>query len=242
MERDRSRDLKPEELGALASELLRQLRAEGENPEEAAVLLRRKGHRELHEARAQRDVEARRRDEDARRKRVIDAILAQVLPPKVYTVVNGAPLQTEVATTALDWAEHPKSARILVLRGGMGVGKSVAAGLACKSAVEGGMRSISWHRPNDFVSAMLHAYDRDAPELGRDLVVIDDMGRETKADFAEALSTFLDGRGTRLIITTNDKLLTWKTRYDPRLIERIAEEGEAYDVLGDSRRQKGMGF
>lgn len=240
---ERNRMLKPEELGTFTAALIRALQTGATDEGKQGPPERSRLRPEVDQARRQRDEEALRRDAAERRARIVASVLEHVIPPKVYDLVTSSKaFKSEVATTALDWwdAGHP---RVLVLRGGIGVGKTVAAGIVAKHAVENGYRSVSWHRPNDFVSGMLHAYDDEAPTIGQDLVVIDDMGRETKSDFVEALSTFLDARRTRLIITTNDSLQTWRVRYtDPRLIDRLGEEGESYTIAGESMRQKGWGF
>jgi len=43
-------------------------------------------------------------------------------------------------------------------------------------------------------------------------------------------------------MTTNDTRETMRERYDPRLLDRIAESGVAYALKGASMRRKGGGF
>ena len=227
------KQLTPEEIGQAVTMLIRNLRVD--EPAE-----RSRSRDEIANDRRLRDEEALRADSEARRQRIVESVLKGVVPPKLYGLITGRPFHTPAAKIALDWWED--GPRLCVLRGPMSVGKSAAAALVCKHAAEHGKRSISWHRPDEFVSAVLHDYDPDAPKLGRDLVVIDDMGRETKPSYAEALTSFLDNKVTRVLITTNDLLLTWVQRYDPRLLARMADEGDAYDIVGEPLRQKGMGF
>lgn len=233
---DRSK-VPPQELQGLVSELLRQLRAEGveiklgsavDAAERVAV----------DQLRKRRDEEAIKRDAEARRKRTAGALLEAVLPPRVHEFVTGETVvQTAAGQAATKWIAGA-GPRACILRGPVGVGKTAAAGLAVRCALERGMRSVSWHRPNDFVSAILHAYDDEAPRIGTDLVVVDDMGRETKTDFEEALTTFLDSRRGRLLITTNIiSAEQMRARYDVRLIERLNEQALEITVKGPSMRQ-----
>jgi DNA replication protein DnaC len=227
-------EIKPTELAALASEMIRQLRSQG-----VEINLP-----ETREARVQADAERRMRDEEALRKdaqerkqRMIAATLEHVLPKPVLDDVIAAVMSTHAAISATAWWRTVmRPVRGIILRGGVGVGKTVAAGMVVRLAVESGKRSVSWHRPNDFVSAVLHRYDDDAPELGRDLVVIDDMGRETKADFPEALCTFFDVHPARILITTNDPEGTSHARYDVRVRDRLQQQCMSIAVAGKSMR------
>jgi DNA replication protein DnaC len=106
----------------------------------------------------------------------------------------------------------------LVLRGGVGTGKTTAACVAVKhwcepkvfldDAGNGQEESSSepltvlWLRPNALVSAIEHAYDQSAPKL-RPFVVLDDLGRETRPEFVESFTELLDRDGHVLLITTN---------------------------------------
>lgn len=237
---ERGRRLKPEEIGQLTAALIRSLEGDAVREREHGPVER--ARLRMDEQRRARDEESLRRDAAERRARVVKSALENVLPPKIYDIVTGPNARmTEVGQLVLDWLDEGKH-RVLVIRGTMGTGKSVGAALGAKHAAENGARSISWHRPNDFVSAVLHAYDDDAPKLGKDLVILDDIGLETKAGFGDALTEFLDTTRTRIIATTNDTLLTWKSRYDPRLLERLGDEGVAYTITGESMRQKGWGF
>lgn len=166
--------------------------------------------------------------------------LERVLPPKLFERVSSGVEETPAVKAVLAWLDSDR--RALLLRGGVGVGKTVAAGAVVKALVERGKRSISWHRPNDFVSAVLHQYDEDAPRLGKDLIVIDDVGRETKADFCEALCTFIDDYRARILLSTNDTKERFRGRYDLRLIDRLNEIGTSIGIKGESRRGKDGGF
>ncbi len=230
------------ELASLADKLLAQLNstgaAEPESPEAA-------------EARRLRDEEALRRDRE-RRIASQRASYLLVLPPKMRVLAAGGGLaeSTEWPAThaGVEWWRAGCS-RAFMIRGGVGVGKSVAsAAVSCRAADEYARSdaahgpAISWHRPDDFVSAVLHAYDSDAPKLGKLLVVIDDVGRETKPTFEEALCTFLDDHSARLLMTTNLTKDQFRERYGQRLIDRLREVGQSVTIKGESRRQQNGDF
>lgn len=189
-------------------------------------------------------VEERQRkvDEEVIKRRSVEKSIA-VVPPKLRGVlVNGYQVEeSALIDLVLRW-ERENRFRVLLLLGPVGVGKSLAAAVAMHACAERGRRSLSWHRPNDFVSAVLHSYDPHAPKLGTDLVVIDDVGRETKADFEESVNAFLDETDTRLVMTTNLKPPEFRTRYDERLLDRLRECCLSENVKGKSRRTGGGGF
>jgi DNA replication protein DnaC len=194
------------------------------------------------------DAERRKRDEAALAKDAADREAARrdlamsCLPPKLRATLATACVELTPATRAVDSWLSDRAARVLLIRGGVGVGKSVAAARAVAMCVDAGKRSVSWHRPNDFVSAVLHAYDGNAPRLGGDMVVIDDVGRETKADFCEALCAFIDDYAASVLLTTNLTKDQFRDRYDVRLIDRLREVGRAVDVKGASRRSTSEEF
>lgn len=167
------------------------------------------------------------------------------LPKKLSGLVmsDAANANAPAAKAAIDWATKDGK-RVLLIRGGVGVGKTVAAAMAAKAvaSLARTTASISWQRPNDFVSGMLHTYDANAPMIGRDLAIIDDVGRETKVDFCEALCSAIDDEDMRLVITTNLTKDQFRERYDVRLIDRLKEVGRALDVKGESRRNRSEDF
>jgi DNA replication protein DnaC len=224
--------LGPEDVAELVGELLRQLRSPIE-PEHLSP-------EALAERRARDEIELAKRVSDSERERVM-ASIERAVPPGVYRIVVRGAEKTHAVEAALAWLDAGKH-RALLLRGGVGVGKTVAAGAVVNALVERGQCSISWHRPNDFVSAVLHRYDEGAPKLGKDLVVIDDVGRETKPDFCEALCTFIDDFSARILLSTNDTKERFRSRYDLRLIDRLNEVGTSISIKGESLRGKDGGF
>ncbi len=228
MSDDRERLLEPEEISDLATELLRKFRNDAEpSPYEQMTPEQRQQHNE----REQRERE--RRQHASLVKSALERLPGRLREAVLVTSHESTP----AVQAAFNWLGTKK--RLLMLRGGVGVGKTFAAALAAKSLAEATTKTgvgISWHRPNDFVSAVLHTYDAESPKLGRTLVIVDDVGRETKADLCEALCAFLDDYTARVIITTNLKKADFRERYDARLVDRLREYGEAFDIKGESRR------
>jgi len=166
---------------------------------------------------------------------------------------------TPAVLTVRDWLREP--GRHLVLRGGVGCGKTTAACVAVKHWVDpaglpmggdhdyspGGridwheQHDVSWLRPDQLVSAVLHDYDEKSPKL-RTHVVVDDMGVETKADFAAALCELLDRAGHTVIITTNLTKVRFRERYDLRLLDRLNDTARAIDLPEKSMRKQDGGF
>jgi DNA replication protein DnaC len=167
---------------------------------------------------------------------------------------------TPAVLAVRDWVQD--TARHLVLRGGVGCGKSTAACVAVKHWCDptdklyvsdrewptAGVwfdqhmgHDVSWLRPDQLVSAVLHDYDEKSPKL-RSYVVIDDMGVETKGDFAAALCELLDRPGHTLLITTNLKKQQFRDRYDLRLLDRLNDTSRAIDLPEKSMRRQDGGF
>jgi DNA replication protein DnaC len=180
--------------------------------------------------------------------------------PETQTVFAGDMVETEAAKSVNAWlSAMPR--KVLVLRGGVGCGKSVAAALAvkhwCRPAIGKSadpfnerpvtftvIRGLScaWLSPDDVVSAVMHAYDDKSPKLCPYLV-IDDMGRESKPEFAEALCRLLDSGKHTMVITTNLSKQQLRERYpDLRLIDRLNHAAMATDLKSKSLRRQDGGF
>lgn len=167
------------------------------------------------------------------------------------------PKETHAVKVATKWVEGG-CATDLVLRGGVGTGKSTAAAVAVKLLLEPPLPvwrpsgialaselskgvTVTWLRPDSLVSAVMHAYDDKAPRL-HEYIVIDDLGRETRADFAEAFCELLDREGHTLLITTNLTRDEMRQRYDLRILDRLNERASAFDIPGESMRSQKGGF
>jgi DNA replication protein DnaC len=200
--------------------------------------------RELeHQAREERSKAARaKQDAEWREERRLAVVsrVAAALPPTLAWVAAGGEAESEAVLAVRSWLQSDR--RGLLIRGGVGAGKTVSAAIAAREMALSSGRSVSWHRPNDFTSGVLHAYDANAPKLGEALVVIDDIGRETKADFCEALCAFVDDKSSRFVITTNLTKDDFRARYDDRLVDRLNACARAVSVKSPSMRKKDGGF
>lgn|GEM_PF-4626307 len=199
--------------------------------------------------------EARETIEQQKQHRWLKAV-RDVVPVAGIDRVFGELAETDALRAVQTWL--PKCAdRGLVLRGPCGNGKTLAAAFAVRAWTEPQIKrhwemgyellceghDVSWFHPDELVSAILHAYDRDAPELCR-RVVVDDLGRETKPNFGEALCRLLDaaddgGNAHIVLITTNLTREQIRARYEPRLVERLNQRCVAVDVRGKSLRRDG---
>lgn len=147
----------------------------------------------------------------------------------------------------------------IVLRGGVGAGKTTAACYAVRHWLEPDVvwdegtgapwvneargQNVTWLRPDQLVSAIMHDYDERSPVL-RKYVVIDDMGRETRGEFVEALCELFDRNGHTILITSNLPKDEMRKRYakEPRLISRLAHHARAVDCPEESLRKKNGDF
>jgi DNA replication protein DnaC len=146
------------------------------------------------------------------------------------------------ATKAVDDWLRMKSGRHLCLFGAVGCGKSIAAAHAVKHWVKSSAGCVSWMRPNDVVSAVMHSYDQLSPKL-LERIVIDDVGFNEKAEFSDALCELLDRPGHTLLMTSNLTTPQFRERYtDKRLIDRLNDTAIAIRVKGGSRRSQDGGF
>lgn len=171
---------------------------------------------------------------------------------KVFGELKPTPALTAIRQWLESGCEHD-----FVLRGGLGTGKSTAACYAvrhwCEPDVyvsevgepfersQSKLPVVSWLRPNALVSAIEHDYDAAAPRLHR-FVVIEDLGRETRPEFVESFCELLDRDGHTLLITTNLTRKQMRERYEPRVIDRLNDRAEAFDVPGESMRRKDGSF
>lgn len=159
-------------------------------------------------------------------------------PPAMRKLVSSGEFKAGSmgVSIARKWARGGE--RGLALMGGVGTGKSVAAACAMAEHAQSSEESVTWHRPNDFVSGVLHKYDEKAPRIGKGLVVIDDLGRETKGDFEEALVVLIDDTLTRFVLTTNLTMDELRARYGERLLDRLGHECQFVAMSGRSQRRK----
>lgn len=170
------------------------------------------------------------------RSRELDAFKTSVPVVGADMVFRGEHRHTAALGSVAEWL-GPQPGAVpetgLVLRGSVGTGKSIALAFACLHYPGG----FAWLRPDDLVSAVLHSYDESAPKLAP-LVVVDDIGRETKSTFQEALCALLDDPARTLLASTNLTKAGMRARYDSRLLDRLCARCIAFDVPGESLRQR----
>ena len=203
------------------------------------------------ESRQRSDAQRRMRDELELRKsrdRLIAQAARERIPGPLLSDLEHGVKPTPAVKIAREW--YRSGVRGLVLRGGHGVGKSCAAAVVALDAIGAGtpVSEISWHRPDELVSSILHAYDHNALQLGRSLVVIDEMGSEAKPDFVEALCRFLDLHDARFVITTMLARPKFWERYGEkdkpqggRLMDRLNHFARAFTIKGESMRRHNGG-
>jgi DNA replication protein DnaC len=105
-----------------------------------------------------------------------------------------------------------------------------------------GGEPVAWLMHDQLVSAVLHSYDENSPRLHR-RVVVDDMGRERKAEFADALCDLLDMQDRTILITSNLTTKQFKERYtDARLLDRLNDSCVAVRLTAPSMRSQTGGF
>ena len=182
-----------------------------------------------------------------RRIREHDAALEAIATEERLITVSGVPraLQTLVcgnmkptdATIAVDtWLESGQT--LLLLAGGVGIGKSVAAAYAIKRTPG------RWFAAPDMPQLQGYERAREVDALMRPrLLVIDDLGAEyaDRNEWARTqLRTLICKRhdeGARTVITTNLNAAAWKEYADARLIDRLGT-GTVKTIGGASMRRK----
>lgn len=186
----------------------------------------------------QRDSAARRFEAEQARalsatRRLVGERIADVLKTPDTTHAMGA---------AREW---DASARwCLVLLGGVGSGKSVAAGWCAHQSLARG-DSAMWLRASEASTASLYgaeAQERALRARGVRLLVLDDLGAEMNS---EAWKTWLEdvlgaryANGLRTVITTNLDAEGLKARLGQRLTDRV-REGMVVGIAAVSMRKRG---
>ncbi len=191
---------------------------------------------------AQRAAEKAREADDARR-REDDELVRVGVPRRPLRLVRSESFNANTpavaAVRSIGGERGPDG--ILVLAGGVGTGKTVAA--------------VSWllehHRWRPlFVTAnkfeSLSRYDRAfrAQWESAGALVLDDLGMEyldNKGNFLANLDELIahyhaNLRG--LVITTNLTAAAFKERYSERIVSRIREAGRFVNIAGSDRRSK----
>jgi DNA replication protein DnaC len=193
---------------------------------------------ELERLRAEAQTRAAR---EAHARLVLEQVGSRVSDDVARRLVAGEGLDDTPAHVAVrDWLASDRPT--LVLSGGTGVGKTVAA-----------VRAMMTRTRVQFIRALrigAHferwASDREsnvvALDLGADLLVVDDLGQEPIEDrrAMPAIEEVLDSRQserTRTLITTNLDADAIRDRYSERIRSRLAQNAKLFAVPGDDRRR-----
>jgi DNA replication protein DnaC len=216
-----------------------ELSVSGESVREQDIATLRRAF-EAHADAGELIAEERRRAHGESRERA-RALVSRWYAPRVVAAAMGDE-QTAATSVVQRWIDRGKP-RGLMLRGGVGVGKTVAAArwLAHELCAGAGADDVCSYRHDAIVGPVLHLYDDRNRPMPR-YAVIDDVGRETKADFVEALCAVLDEGRCTLLMTSNLTGEQMRARYDARLIDRLNESCAAVDIAGASRRRQDGGF
>jgi DNA replication protein DnaC len=178
------------------------------------------------------------------RQRVVAAMSGRLTEQAEAAIVAGTGLADTVAlTTVREWLAGVKP--VLILSGGVGSGKSVAAtwALASREGTFQAIRAVrlgsAWERwssdREDGVEAL---------RLGVSMMLIDDLGQEPIEDrrTIPAIEEVFDSRQTtrqRTICTTNLSRDQMRERYSDRVISRLAQNAMVVVVKGIDLRRGG---
>jgi DNA replication protein DnaC len=178
-------------------------------------------------------------DEAEERKLLAERMSASGIPRGVLDVVVGGMESTEATQAVDEWL--PGGKRLLLLSGGVGTGKSVAAGYAIRRS-----RGRWLYAPN--ITKVASFGDKQAEALATlratKLLVVDDIGAEfsqTPGWGRTELANLIVDRyedGLRTLMTTNLDAKAWRGYADERLRDRLGGKlGLALVIGGKSRRR-----
>ncbi len=176
-------------------------------------------------------------DDDRERQLLAERLEASGIPRGVLDIVLGSMEPTEATQAVDEWL--PTNKRLLLLSGGLGTGKSVAAGYAIRRT-----RGRWMHASEIAKAARFEAEERMRVLLTSRLLVIDDLGAEFNDGSGwgrAALTNLLLQRyedSLRTVITTNLDGKAWGTYADPRIKDRLSGTMGVARVIGGKSRRK----
>lgn len=182
----------------------------------------------------QRDLEYRSRVHRFMR----EAIRLHIPTDRLDGIPRGEYRRTKAVDHVLRWISS--EGRVLVLCGGVGVGKTFAAAVALwehdrGAACKAGDLPMRWDPWGDEANH----YER----LGRGFTVLDDLGEEDgNARWLDAFGRWVDARHAadhRTIITTNLRRADLRKRYGDRVADRLNDCAKAVEIAGETMRRKG---
>ena len=220
-----------------------------------AAFERRESDPGYQELQSQRDQQERHRQRQAteysaqaRRSQLAE----RGIPAKdIECIVTDSMTPTQPLCAARDFLANP-TARMLVLSGAKGCGKTSAAAWVIAQDCPDSQRSISLHdRAPRFIDVSklgrVSRYDEAAmsPLETCSMLAIDDLGMEytdAKGSFLATLDGLINARYSdqlRTVISTNLTASDFKSRYGERIADRIRESGTFVECSGPSLRGKG---
>lgn len=168
----------------------------------------------------------------------------------VPAVVADALEETRAVSVVSEWmglVAKQEARRILILCGGVGIGKTVAASLAiakwgghCIRAPQLAQRIDPWRSDADAGHELV--------ALGAYFLLLDDLGRDPEVEatprWREAFGRFVDERQMHgyTIITSNLPRSKFRERYDERTISRLNQCAKAVEMAGKDLRRDGGGL
>jgi DNA replication protein DnaC len=182
-------------------------------------------------------------EEDKRARLVATKLEEMDIPARTLRSLDAIPLHTEAL------AAISKQTDILVLSGGPGCGKSVAAAFWLVFNSISSKEGALWSAGYWVTAASLsrgYAYDQEAFSklTKKHALVIDDLGTEYQDQKERYLATLAEIVETRFarekitLITTNLGPVEFKARYGERLADRIREDGAFVECGTTSLRRK----
>ena len=190
--------------------------------------------------RAERDADYVRRaateHEFADARRAIQSIPMTALVRSL--VLENKTQQTAAQRVVNSWLANQSRKRFIVLLGGVGVGKTVAAAVAAKFF--GRCVYISAPQLRPIATKELWGDERNSRVIQAPFVVLDDLGTEADDEdkFHAALFELVNGRLDvgHTVITSNLSRKEFARRYGERVIDRLRESAEVHEIAGKSMR------
>lgn len=193
-----------------------------------------------HQARHEFDRRTESMRERARERR---ALYEHTLPRRAFEAALTADERAPAIVAIRDWDDSDDGGSILLLTGGVGCGKTVAAAWWCWFVVAS-------HTPPTWITAAAFARlsrysDERAALVKATELVVDDLGSEyldpkgsLAADVDELIDSFYSRPSSALVITSNCTASELRSRYGERFVDRIREAGTHSPVLGPSLRRR----
>lgn len=209
------------------------------HPNEAVLVAKRDSEVER-EALIQKELKRRYAEAEAEERAlsVLDCV------PRIQSKVREGLTATEATAIITEWEAAP-ALWCLLLMGGVGCGKSTAAGAhLAKEARKKSRWAPVWVRAVE--ASRMSAFGQEAEERFKvwrcaAVLVVDDLGTELMTPtWQQALDDILDYRyehSLRTVLPTNLRAADFKARYGERISDRIRQDGMVRELSGGSLRR-----